>query len=1024
VAFVLSSMAPHSTKAANVSTRRRRKRRCRQGLAGICVLAATGPARAEGTSELGTTQALRAGTTLGLDVLAANETFTWTGTGSVEVYGPSTAHLQTLTSGQTASAAEGLGVYTLYVNATQSIGSPWGVTVSPAPPRSRLFSRNWQFNAGSFASSASTNASFYALVEQGDATNLAVIELKLDGLAGYIYDINANRRGVNGPNAGRSVPEAGNTVTPEYRIYLGVPEVANFQGKAPVVSAFGYVGGVDQDVFGNPMTPCHSILPGDSQGYFSFTSATSGSYQLQCDLDADGDFDIGSGTDLLLLGTASVGTNVVSWDGRHNGAPIDPGVYQCRVRVTIGEFHYVGRDIETSYSGLRLYRVDQAGGRAPLSMYWNDSLVQYKDALMPNGAYGLVGSEGAVNPGAYASAAVPNVNARSWGNFTGAGKGNESFLDTYVWLDEDVSAAVELKAADASDADADGLTDYQEECLVGSSPQNPDTDADGTADGAQYAVPAASAFSGLESNGRMATALAVRAMRATRLSLSPSAAAVLRQQVGGPSAYLPDEVDGGAAVSDTPDDLVGLTNATSVAGADYVTSEGRRRGGGLVISTTSEFYEHQKGVCDRVRGGRLLDVRMGDLHGVHTFESTVSLVGEGRLEYSTTLYLWEDVAAGRWVPSTFWVAEGAPKVAAGARALTLQAWGDSAEFTRHLLSGMVARIEAERPIAWPVAPTPVRDEDYVDPPPAGDALPAAEAPALAPPSVLLEQGATLGGRLDLTLRRTANAGDVTLRFTRVAENGLTESSHVAGLEVSAQSERLSFEPGRFLEVTVDVLDGGTVVDRAWFSDGTWAPFDDGLWQAPTGEGTFSRTDCAPRDVADGGLAAEGAVRLAGCARTSLTSIGSFGGVARTFVRPLDLSQARSLAYYAKVDRGYDLCVEGVQGRACIALPASPSGGFVAVPIDAFGATPGPTSFISFASHDRSLEMEISALTLLTQPADSRPVEAKADDSGCALVRQSPARPARWGVWLSLAAGALALLRRSRRTPGNRGAVGP
>jgi hypothetical protein len=127
------------------------------------------------------------------------------------------------------------------------------------------------------------------------------------------------------------------------------------------------------------------------------------------------------------------------------------------------------RDIETSYEGLRLYEVSSTLVRSPLAMYWNDTLVQAAAVDMPcavsqggpgcpNGDKGLETSgPNGVDPGSYASAASPNVNARSWDDFTGNGKGNNSFLDTFTWIQGSASTSINTNVVDSTvDTDGDG----------------------------------------------------------------------------------------------------------------------------------------------------------------------------------------------------------------------------------------------------------------------------------------------------------------------------------------------------------------------------------------------------------------------------------------------------------------------------------------------------------------------------------------------------------------------------------------
>jgi hypothetical protein len=164
--------------------------------------------------------------------------------------------------------------------------------------------------------------------------------------------------------------------------------------------------------------------------------------------------------DLHFLDTAFVGANEIFWDGADNqGVPVPPGTYNCQIKLTVGEFHYVADDIETSFEGFRLFSLDAALSRTGLDMYWNDAEIQFKATTMPNleislenpGPFGLYS-------GLYADAADANVNARAWGAFILSTKGNESYLDTYTWIDDDESIELPITVIDPTlDTDGEGL---------------------------------------------------------------------------------------------------------------------------------------------------------------------------------------------------------------------------------------------------------------------------------------------------------------------------------------------------------------------------------------------------------------------------------------------------------------------------------------------------------------------------------------------------------------------------------------
>jgi MYXO-CTERM domain-containing protein len=443
-------------------------------------------ARAEGTATLGTQSDMVNTTVLNVDILDATvETITWSGAGQARIFNPAGTQIATLGNGATANLnGNGNGAYR--VTLTNDQGGAWDLRVNnPVQAGGRLWSTRWYFDTGTYAGGASAmNTSLYALVNGGAANRNAVIDIRFNGLQGFIWNMGMNQTGVNGANAGRSVPSAGNTFTPLYQIYLNPPTLATYNPLVPAVSNFTFtqVGAAET---------CSAIVPGTSTGLFSFTTDVTGTYHLICDLNQDGQFDRTSTADLFLIGTTTPGANTRAWDGRNNAGNFVPtGNYDCRASIQVGEVHYLAQDIETSYQGMQFFEVDAANGRTGLAMYWNDAAVQANEVNMPNGQQGLVASgANGMASGNYADAVLANINGRAWGNYSATSKGNNAFLDTYSWARSTQSGTIQVRALSAAtDTDGDTLSDIDELCTYGTDPADVDTDNDGADDGEEVGI--------------------------------------------------------------------------------------------------------------------------------------------------------------------------------------------------------------------------------------------------------------------------------------------------------------------------------------------------------------------------------------------------------------------------------------------------------------------------------------------------------------------------------------------------------
>ncbi|NKI30333.1 DUF6923 family protein [Croceivirga thetidis] len=91
----------------------------------------------------------------------------------------------------------------------------------------------------------------------------------------------------------------------------------------------------------------------------------------------------------------------------------------------------------------------------------------------------------------------------------------------------------------------------------------------------------------------------------------------------------------------TPDDLIGITNATQTLSVDYFDNEIRK---GAILSTVSEngVYEHTKAVCDRVTGTSIINIWKVPM--LDDQELMVSKLEnkEGLIEYSCTFSFFID----------------------------------------------------------------------------------------------------------------------------------------------------------------------------------------------------------------------------------------------------------------------------------------------------------------------------------------------------------------------------------------------
>ncbi len=150
---------------------------------------------------------------------------------------------------------------------------------------------------------------------------------------------------------------------------------------------------------------------------------------------------------------------------------------------------------------------------------------------------------------------------------------------------------------------------------------------------------------GLESNGNLASLIAKRNFARTKRnqvsnkanqSQFDSLTVVTKSSNNNATldSYLPLTGMYGTetAYVSTPQDLIGITNATEVFSVDYY-EQNNRIAAILATASSGSIYDHSKVICDRLNNSILADVRLSTLNG-HQIITSKILRNTGEVEYS------------------------------------------------------------------------------------------------------------------------------------------------------------------------------------------------------------------------------------------------------------------------------------------------------------------------------------------------------------------------------------------------------
>jgi hypothetical protein len=418
-----------------------------------------------------------------------------------------------------------------------------------------------------------------------------------------------------------------------------------------------------------------------------------------------------------------------------------------------------------------------------------------------------------------------------------------------------------------------------------------------------YSATSSGVGGGLESNGRLASALARRAITHAE-GWDPLRMPVQFRAKSGLDLLLPPVGPSDTRALDaTPWDLPDVTNAVDVTSADYLDKDGERVATLLVIETEGERYEHNKPVCDRAGGSRILDVRADDYddRGHKVVRTRLNHETRRTHEWSASVVAWES-GKDAWTVWSGWHTDLSPEIPEGAKVYNIQAWSGKAGFDLALVESFLERLEGE--LTWSDAP-------------------------FSEPGAFLTRAATLGGDLAYTLEGDLEGAE--LHAHVLLADGVTTEVHTLPVEAEHPLAPAALPP--FLDVTLQVVKDGVVTDNLWLSDGTWAPYDDGMWGGDSRSDAFAMTPCAgDRATLTDDLQAP-ALSLAGCATTDVT-VSEYAGVARHIggaLAPLDLTEHNTLTAWVDSDASFQLCAVDIDGaRVCTTHEATPGGGWAAL----------------------------------------------------------------------------------------------
>ena len=244
------------------------------------------------------------------------------------------------------------------------------------------------------------------------------------------------------------------------------------------------------------------------------------------------------------------------------------------------------------------------------------------------------------------------------------------------------------------------------------------------------------------------------------------------------------------AYESTPNDLLGITNATDVFSVDYYQGN-KRVAAALATSTQGSVYDHSKVICDRLKSSVLQDVRTVMVKG-HKIIISETLRATGEKEYSLSFSIKEGNLSNELF--SFWNIDEYPV----GDYHNFQVWGSSYSQIFAISNYILDAFSAQKPLIS-------QDTQNIVPP------------------VFVSSGYYAEGKVYLDLINTINATSVNFNANIKVTETASSQSFYQNIPLSGNwNETLTIDTGQLFDIGFSISVSSSYQDDAlYLADGPW-----------------------------------------------------------------------------------------------------------------------------------------------------------------------------------------------------------
>ena len=305
---------------------------------------------------------------------------------------------------------------------------------------------------------------------------------------------------------------------------------------------------------------------------------------------------------------------------------------------------------------------------------------------------------------------------------------------------------------------------------------------------------------GLESNNRLSDKIALRnfytkvkeprAFKEMDEGLIPYTNNKNEKNNEGIAQFIPNDMEDLYIAESSPQDLVNITNAIEIVGADFYAND-QRVGSILGLLSEDGVYEHTKYICDRVDGSRLLDISYLHAHDGN-FISYELLNKYGQQEYAVSFSAYLDEGNNFHIENHWNLHNYSDK----RDYYNFQIWANSYTRVIEILEATLDKMDAKSEIKS-IVHTDI-------------------------PRVFVTYGTYDNGELKLIIKNKNKSKYLKFKSNlRRVENGdLEEYSEDVRLNEKSQ-QIITLKTGKFYDIGASLRFDGLVEDEIFLADGAW-----------------------------------------------------------------------------------------------------------------------------------------------------------------------------------------------------------